>query len=374
MIMLHRIRLFLERQPTWVILLGSLLLLLLVGYLDVITGPELTFAHFYLVPVCLVTWFRGSRWGYFMAFASAGVCLWAEYMGAAFYMSPLLREWNLLTRLAFFISSVWLLSYWRSIGVRLAAMVDERTAELRQEISRRQSAQNDLRVLAGQLSAAEDAERRKLAHEIHDSLGQLLSLMKINLDAAVLEAPDESPLQSRLTECASTTDDLIRQVRTLTFDLHPPMLDDLGLVATLERFARNFKRTANVDLIVQENGVRRPVGAPLINYLFRAIKELVANALKHGQASEIIISVYYESSNLRIVIDDDGCGFDVNAALDPTLRRGLGLPGIDERMASLGGRLKLESTIGEGSRCILEVPLRLDLQKEHAYGNASSLS
>lgn len=201
--LLKSARSFLERQPWWCILAGSVLLLVLIGYIDGITGPELNFSFFYLVPVCLVTWFIGARWGYFMAVVSTGVCLWAEHMGAAVYTDPLLQEWNTLTRLVFFVASVWILSNWKLIGVRLAAMVEQRTAELREEIVRREGAQNDLRALASQLSAAEDAERRKVAYEIHDSLSQLLSLMKINLDAAALEAPEDSPLRARLINCGA---------------------------------------------------------------------------------------------------------------------------------------------------------------------------
>ena len=136
----------LRRQPAWVILLLGSGLLAATGYFDAITGPELTFAHFYLVPVCLIAWLLGPRWGYCMAVASAGVCLLAERMGAAVYTNPQIQEWNLLTRLGFFLASVWLLSTWRSIGVRLAEMVDARTTELREQIAQREKAQNDLRA------------------------------------------------------------------------------------------------------------------------------------------------------------------------------------------------------------------------------------
>src|SRR5438128_1567495 len=131
--MLQRLRDSLGRQPRWRILVFSGLLLALVGYVDGLTGPELTFAQFYLVPVCLVTWLVNRRWGYFMALASAGICMWAEHLGAAVYTNPLLQEWNFLTRLGFFAAAVWLLSGWKSIGNKLAEMVEQRTASLRQE-------------------------------------------------------------------------------------------------------------------------------------------------------------------------------------------------------------------------------------------------
>jgi signal transduction histidine kinase len=365
--MVQRLIQLLRRLPRWAIVLLTFALLALVGYVDAITGPELTFAHFYLVPVCLATWLLGRRWGYAMALASACVCLWAERMGAAIYKNPLLQEWNFLTRLGFSILSVWILSSWRSIGTRLATMVEQRTAALREEIAQREKAQGDLRVLAAQLSAAEDAQRRKLAYDIHDSLSQMLSLMKINLDAAALEAPAGTRLHERLLDCAKCTDELIHQTRTFTFDLHPAMLDDLGLIATLQRYATEFKQRTDVEMTVAETGQRRPIGTPVANYLFRAIKELSNNAVKHGHAEEILVSIHWEPHGLRIVVDDDGAGFDARAALAPESRRGLGLAGIEERLTSLGGRFHVESTPGQGSRIILEIPLRPDLQREHSY-------
>jgi signal transduction histidine kinase len=362
---------FLRRQPAWAVMLVACALLVLIGYIDARTGPELTFAHLYLVPVCLVAWLLGQRWGYAMALASAVVCLLAERMGAAVYTNPLVQEYNFLLRLAFFAASVWLIAMWRSIGKRLSSMVDQRTAALREEIAEREKAQGELRTLAAQLSAAEDAERRKLAYDIHDGMSQMLSLTKINLDAAVLEAPSESRLHARLVECAKSTDDLIRQTRSLTFDLHPAMLDDLGLVPTLQHYASALKQHGDVEVIVIENGLRRPLGSPLLNYLFRAIRELLSNAMKHGKASEIVVAVHWEPRGLRIVVDDDGGGFDAHSALLPESRRGLGLPGIEQRLESLGGKLLVESVAEQGTRIILEVPLAHEPLKENVYADQS---
>src|SRR5581483_12428070 len=112
----------LRKQPAWVVLLLSAALLALVGWIDVITGPELTFTQFYLVPVCLVAWLLGARWGYVMTLVSAGVCLLAEHLGAAVYTQPGIQEWNFVVRLAFFIAAVFLISTWKSIGARLSDM------------------------------------------------------------------------------------------------------------------------------------------------------------------------------------------------------------------------------------------------------------
>jgi len=95
----------------------------------------------------------------------------------------------------------------------------------------------------------------------------------------------------------------------------------------------------------------------LASYLFRAIKEVVNNAVKHGNAKEIIVAIHWENNQLRCVVDDDGSGFDPVKALAPQVRRGLGLAGMDERLTSLGGSLRVESQPGSGARLILEVPV-----------------
>jgi signal transduction histidine kinase len=161
--------------------------------------------------------------------------------------------------------------------------------------------------------------------------------------------------------------ELIHQTRDLTFNLHPAMLDDLGLVPTLKGLSDEFHRRTMAVLVVNDVGDHRALSNPLASYLFRAIKELVNNSVKHGSAHEIIVTVYWLEAGMRIVVDDDGSGFDTAHALVPNVRRGLGLAGIDERLTSLGGKLRLESEPGQAARIILEIPLapspQLELQQ-----------
>ena len=152
-------------------------------------------------------------------------------------------------------------------------------------------------------------------------------------------------------------DDLIRQTREMTFDLHPSMLDHFGLVPTLQRFAEDFQRRTLSEVTISEMGERVVLQSTLASYLFRAIKEVVNNAVKHGNAKEIIVAIHWDPLQMRTVIDDDGKGFDPVQALAPQVRRGLGLAGMDERLTSLGGKLGVESQPGNGARVILEVPV-----------------
>ena len=333
----------------------SLALLALVAFLDWASGPNFDFSLFYLAPVCFVTWRAGTRCGYLTSLASAALWLVVDRLTGARPSSPLVLAWNFSTRLAFFSGSVLLLAGWKRAGKELAAKVEQRTAALRR--------------LASQLSAAEEAERRRLAYDMHDGLSQTLSMIRIELDAAQLDAADRPAVQRRLAECGATVEGVIQQTRTLMFDLYPAMLDDLGLVPTLEWYARQLEQRTGADIVVSEQGACATMPTALTNYLFRAVKELLGNAVRHGRAREIIVLVHWEPESLRLVVDDDGQGFDVGAVRQPERRRGLGLPGISERLQSMGGRLHLESNPGAGSRAILEVPLAaeaLDNAKDQA--------
>lgn len=344
------------RQPRWVINIFAVALLLHIGYGDWVTGPDLPFAEFYLIPVAMVTWLVGRRDGIVMACLAALVWGYAAWTGAQFYPHHALYFWNTAIRLICFVSLALVLSIWRNTGIQLTAIVEDRTAALQAEITKREQAAAALQKLAAQLSAAEDAERRRLAYDLHDSLSQLLLLVKLNLEAlapALTGPPHEC---ERLAESTRIVDDLIKQTRTFMFDLHPAMLDDLGLVATLHWYAEQFRHRAGAEVAVSEIGDRQTLSTPLASYLFRAVKELLNNALRHGKAREIVLAVHWNPTHLRIVIDDDGCGFDVQR-LSPPTGGGLGLPGIRERLTSLGGGMTLESQSGQGTRVILEVPL-----------------
>jgi signal transduction histidine kinase len=242
----------------------------------------------------------------------------------------------------------------------LERLVEQRTAALAGEVAQRQQAESALHRLSAQLADAEETQRRRIAQEIHDALGQMLSLVKLNVETVLAEAPADSGQWRRLAETAKMLQELIQQSRTLIFELHPSMLEDLGLAATLQNYGRQFSALATVEVTVTETGQHRRLPGGIAGYLFRAVKEAMNNAVKHGRAKEIVVTLHWTASGLRIVVDDDGAGFDTEAALAPETRRGMGLPWIAERLTSLGGRLNIESKPGQGSRLILELPLAAD--------------
>jgi signal transduction histidine kinase len=255
----------------------------------------------------------------------------------------------------------------KNFGERLEALVRQRTAALQEEITEHQQAREAIHDLTARLSAAEDSERRRLAHDIHDSLSQNLSVLKLNLQGAASRLGNAARPDGPLGDTVKMVDDLIDQTRTLTFDLHPAMLDDLGLAPTLNWFAEQFHRRTQVEVTISEVGERRPLPQALANYIFRSVKELINNAAKHGKAQEVVVAIHWRLDRLRIVVDDDGGGFDSASALAPQTRRGLGLAGIQERLASLNGNIHIESAVGHGTRVILEVAAAANISTQSAH-------
>ncbi|MEP7120588.1 MAG: GAF domain-containing protein [Byssovorax sp.] len=224
------------------------------------------------------------------------------------------------------------------------------------QLIERKRAEEDLHRLAAQLSAAEDAQRRRLARDIHDSLGQGLSVVKMDIESALREPSDPERREASLARTLALMTRLIEEARTLTFDLYPSMLDDLGLVPTLHSYVEQ-QAGGPLAVSLTETGERRELPAPVANYLFRAIKELFTNARKHALATEVLLAVHWRKGALRIMVADDGTGFDPEVQLAPERRRGLGLADLRERIRSLGGQLLIESRPGQGAQIILDIPL-----------------
>ncbi|MCK6624882.1 MAG: GAF domain-containing sensor histidine kinase [Anaerolineae bacterium] len=215
-----------------------------------------------------------------------------------------------------------------------------------------------LQLLSQQLVDAQEAERRHIARELHDEIGQTLTAVKINLQA-MQRRSGVSDLTASLQESMDIVEQAIQQVRNLSLDLRPSLLDDLGLVATLRWYLDRQASWAGLSaqLTVTPSNLQLP--ANLETVCFRLVQEALTNALRHAQAQTIQVDLQQHDKELQLVIGDDGLGFEV----EPTLKRvaygkGLGLVGMQERVSLLGGRFELESAPGQGTqiRVFLPVP------------------
>jgi PAS domain S-box-containing protein len=218
--------------------------------------------------------------------------------------------------------------------------------------------QTQLRTLASELLFTEERERRRLAIDLHDSIGQALAISKLKLDA-LRSAVLSSPLALDLEEICGLLDGTIQQTRSLTFELSPPVLYELGLVPALESLVEEVERRYNLRIHFMEDSRPKPVSEDLAVLLFRAVKELLVNVVKHANAQRARVTIVRDGDHIRIRVEDNGIGFDP-AEIDSheDRARRFGLFSIRERLHHLGGHVEIESSPGRGALVSLTAPLR----------------
>ncbi|MGB5764946.1 MAG: PAS domain-containing protein [Sedimenticolaceae bacterium] len=233
-------------------------------------------------------------------------------------------------------------------------------SERKQLDQRLQEYQQRLKSLAGQLTLAEERERRRIAADLHDDVGQLLALTRLQLAAARKGLPAEEPLAAQLEDISQSLLRAIRETRHLIFELSSPALDELGLGAAIADWSEE-QASGRHGLDVEVFDHTRPLilDTDQRAIMFRNARELITNVIKHAQASALTIWLEQEDGELVVIIQDDGVGFDPATTLNRVDgEKGFGLFSIHERMTDLGGRLVLVSQPGGGCRASLHLPLQ----------------
>ncbi len=214
-----------------------------------------------------------------------------------------------------------------------------------------------LRSLTRRLELAKEDERKRIARELHDEMGQALTAAKINLQLLSSD-PAQVGVAGRIEDTIGLVDRMIRHVRQLSLDLRPPLLDEMGLAAALRGYLEATAQRSGIEVAVEAAEAPAGIPAEIEITAFRVVQEAVTNVLRHARASRIEVSLTHDSSWLEVSVRDDGRGFDVESALE----RGagghhLGLLGIRERVESLGGTVDLRSAPGVGTSVRVRVPL-----------------
>lgn len=201
-------------------------------------------------------------------------------------------------------------------------------------------ANEQLRALSSRLLEIQEAERRTLAHELHDEIGQALSAVKLNA-MAILQSPDPASLTRRIGDHIAIVDRALQQVRSLSLELRPALLDDLGLVPALRWLVDRLGRSSGVSVRLEATGAEVRF-APAVELAgFRIAQEAINNALKHAAPTRITVDLRVEGDRLDLRVRDDGTGFDVARAQRLAAGGGsLGLLGMSERARLAGGRIE----------------------------------
>jgi two-component system sensor histidine kinase DegS len=202
---------------------------------------------------------------------------------------------------------------------------------------------------------AQEAERQRLSRQMHDGPAQALSNFILQTEIA-MRLMDVDPTQARdeLSNLKMSAMGTFQKVRNFIFELRPMMLDDLGLIPTIRRYADTFKEQTGLEVNVTISGNERRLESYLEVMVFRAIQELLGNAARHSQATLLKVNVDLTDDLIRVSVDDNGKGFDV----DSVQGQNLGLKLIRERTEMLGGTFEIDSAMGKGTRVMFSLPAR----------------
>lgn len=229
-------------------------------------------------------------------------------------------------------------------------------------LSESKSYQVKLQALSSEVLAAQEAERKRISRELHDDTAQALTSLLVRLRLLERTAGDAG-VSENVEELRELTSNALENVRRLAMDLRPAALDDLGLAPALESFVARFSERWPIEATFEVGGLKSRLPSEVELVLYRVAQEALNNVAKHSGACHVHVSLARSRGKARLVVQDDGCGFD-----EEVLRRGhgggLGLFGIGERLGLVGGSLAVDSRRDKGTTISVTVPIRRKRREE----------
>lgn len=238
------------------------------------------------------------------------------------------------------------------------AFAIETEAELRRQQAEAQRRAEQLQALATQVTRADHRERRRVAQFLHEQLQQILVAARLHTE--MLSSTDRKTVDRAMRQVREQLDEAINRSRSLSQELCPAILYDRGIAEAIQWLGRHYREqhSLEVDVSVSPSNPPLPeIDQELQAFLFHSVRELVANALKHGKASRVSIEMAYRDRSLNLHVRDNGQGFESTRLDNPSDGVGLGLSSIRERLGVLGGSMRIESRPGKGCAVTLVSPI-----------------
>lgn len=233
----------------------------------------------------------------------------------------------------------------------LEMRVRERTAELA-------SKTEEIRELTGRLLKSQDDERRRLARELHDSTGQMLAAIKINLDLVNSKTTDADPeVKALVADSVALTDEMSRQLRTMSYLLHPPLLDETGLQSALGWYAEGFAQRSGIEVKLEMSPEIRRLPPELEIAIFRVVQESLTNIHRHARSATAVIRMTSSPDDIQVEIADSGKEAE-DGRFGKAFRPGVGIMGMQERVRQVGGKFNIDAS-NQGTTIRVSVPRKL---------------
>ncbi len=282
--------------------------------------------------------------------AQAAVLGWGPYLAV-----PLLAQGRIVGVLDLWLAhgQTWTsrqMTFLATLGRQIGAAIQHN--QLFDEV---QQSHERLRELSRQLLAVHEQERRQIARELHDEVGQMLTLLNLNLSRIVAHYADRSVPTSELDDASQIVQSLMQQVRSLALNLRPHILDMLGLLPALRWLTEHLSLQSGVLVELHPHNLDQRLPGDIETAAYRIVQEALTNVVRHAHAHTVLVRVWCDDTSLHIYIEDDGVGFDPTDVLDTYASTGL--PGMRERALWLGGSFELESFPEQGATIAVMLPL-----------------
>lgn len=253
----------------------------------------------------------------------------------------------------------------RTLSQQLECRVEERTAQLKQ-------AESSARQLGAQVLRMQDEERRRIARDLHDSVGQAVAILTMNLGQLSRSTNLNSLESAMVADSKVIANDVSDEVRTISYLLHPPLLDDMGLPAALKWYVEGFSKRSGIatELELSRDFGRLPADCEIA--VFRIVQESLTNIHRHSESHRATVRVMWDPEQVEVQIEDGGKGISTDQQVDfaAGAAMGVGLRGMRERVAQLGGKLDLQSS---NSGTIVQAILPLSVHEDSAVEDHTSV-
>jgi signal transduction histidine kinase len=213
---------------------------------------------------------------------------------------------------------------------------------------------SEVRALAAQLITAQEEERRRVSRDLHDGLCQKLASLAFDVENLAVSLPGPAATRSRLRSLRARAIQVSEEARHIAYELHPSVLDDLGLVVSLKALCDEFAKTEKMRVRFTAGKLPHLIPQQVASSLYRIAQESLQNVAKHAKAKHLFVAVVMRDHSLELSLEDDGIGFAPQAVKG---KGGLGLVSMRERARILGASLSIDSKPGDGARISIKVPV-----------------
>jgi signal transduction histidine kinase len=327
---------------------GALIAVILLGFIDYLTGTEIPMGVFYSMPVWTMTWFVGPRPALIVGTVGIGAWLVADHFAGFHYSHPWYLILNGATRFAFYLFMVAIITELRNLQDNLEALAESRAQDLASEAAR------NVRLEREVLEVGE-REHRRIGQDLHDGLCQHLTGTAMAGQVLAERLPESAPMRADARRVVALIEDGIALARGIARGLYPIEGQGEGLMQSLESFTTNTSELFGIQCRFE---CPMPVlieNPNTASHLYRIAQEAVSNAIRHGHATEIEVILEVSDAGIRLRVTDNGVGLPDPL---PDQKRGMGLRTMADRAGSIGGQLSIHPGLVGGAEVICNAPVR----------------